>query len=326
MAAGLSGKHWPWGRIAVLLGMAAGIMAAPSIADPAAPVAGVAPTASAPVSAPLKVAERSNRRTLHQFKDRMGVVTFTNRPDKYRYKPDFIEIDIKYERIPLPPSYKKPASKPVSSIRSRPIQVKDEELVNLVREYARYYGVDESLVYAVIHAESGFNPKAVSPAGACGLMQLMPGTAAEMGVADIFDPAQNIAGGVQYLSKMLKLFGKKDLALAAYNAGPENVKRYNGIPPFAETIQYVYIVKKLEEGYRSGTRSAGGKLVRVAGVRPVHSLSDRPAQGKYMVEFHSGLVQPADNVIDKESYWFLEYGNRIYPVRKDMVKAVRKTS
>lgn len=302
-------------------GVIAGGWALPGLADPAQETA-EAPTA---VTAQVRVAERSQRRTLHQFKDRSGIPTFTNRPDKYRYKPGFIEVDIKYERIPKLPS-SKPGSKSSTSSRPRAVQIRDADLVNIVRNYARYYGVDESLVFAVIHAESGFNPKAVSPAGACGLMQLMPGTAAEMGVSDIFDPEQNIAGGVQYLSKMLQLFGKKDLALAAYNAGPENVKKYNGIPRFEETIRYVYTVKQLEEGYRNGSRSAGGKLVRVAGVRPVHTLSDKPARGQFMVEFHSGLTQPADNVIDKDVYWFIEFGNRVYPVRKELVKTIHKAS
>jgi len=311
------------GRLVVAAGLLAVGWALPARGDSEQETAAAA--ASPAVTAPLKVAERSQRRTLHQFKDKSGMVTFTNRPDKYRYKPGFIEVDIKYERISLPPSYK-PAPKPSAASRPRPIQIKDDDLVNIVRQYARHYGVDESLVYAVIHAESGFNPKAVSPAGACGLMQLMPGTAAEMGVTDIFDPVQNIAGGVQYLSKMLQLFGKKDLALAAYNAGPENVRQYNGIPPFEETIRYVHIVKQLEEGYRNGSRSAGGKLVRVAGVRPIHTLSDKPARGQFMVEFHSGLTQPADNVIDKDVYWFIEFGNRVYPVRKELVKEIHKAS
>lgn len=321
MNPGVLGTWSPLARWAVLAGLLVGVFAIPARGESENEAAAAAGTPV--VSAPVRVAERSQRRTLHQFKDKSGMVTFTNRPDKYRYKPGFIEVDIKYERIPLPPSYK-PTPKSTTPSRPRLIQIRDDDLVNIVRQYARHYGVDESLVYAVIHAESGFNPKAVSPAGACGLMQLMPGTAAEMGVTDIFDPVQNVAGGVQYLSKMLQLFGKKDLALAAYNAGPENVKQYNGIPPFEETIRYVHIVKQLEEGYRNGSRSAGGRLVRVAGVRPVHAISDKPARGQYMVEFHSGLTQPADNVIDKDAYWFIEFGNRVYPVRKELVKAIHK--
>ena len=112
-----------------------------------------------------------------------------------------------------------------------------------IQKNARAYGVDESLVWAVVRQESGFNPGAVSPKGAMGLMQLMPGTAAAVGVTDPFDVDQNIAGGIKYLVSCLKQFnGDIGLALAAYNAGPDNVVKYQGCPPFAETIHYVAAV------------------------------------------------------------------------------------
>ena len=112
-----------------------------------------------------------------------------------------------------------------------------------IHKYSRAYGVDENLVWAVVRRESGFNPAAVSPKGAMGLMQLMPGTAALLGVSDPFDPEQNIAGGIKYLVICLKQFhGDVGLALAAYNAGPDNVAKYQGCPPFSETIQYVAAV------------------------------------------------------------------------------------
>jgi soluble lytic murein transglycosylase-like protein len=109
----------------------------------------------------------------------------------------------------------------------------------VIHEASARHQVDEHLVEAVAWRESGFNPAAVSPKGARGVMQLMPGTARAMGV-DAADPISNIDGGADYLSRMLRLFnGDKTLALAAYNAGPEAVARYGGVPPYAETIGYV---------------------------------------------------------------------------------------
>lgn len=120
------------------------------------------------------------------------------------------------------------------------ISVKDPRLNELIRKYAQIHGVDVSLIQAVMRAESGGNASAVSPKGAMGLMQLMPDTAAGMGVTDPFDVEQNIAGGVKYLKLCLNRFNNDvSLALAAYNAGPENVSKYQGCPPFAETRNYV---------------------------------------------------------------------------------------
>jgi len=119
---------------------------------------------------------------------------------------------------------------------------------------ASTWGVDEALIRAIMHAESGFNPHARSHKGATGLMQLMLGTAADMGVVDIHAVSDNIQGGVKYLAMLLEQYnGDITRATATYNAGPANVDRYDGVPPFAETQTYVERVKILHERYRNAT-------------------------------------------------------------------------
>ncbi len=107
---------------------------------------------------------------------------------------------------------------------------------------ARALGVDPALLEAIIASESGYDANATSRAGARGLMQLMPQTAASLGVTDAYDPAQNIRGGARYLRRLLDRFGTVELAVAAYNAGPSAVERYGGVPPYAETQNYVRAV------------------------------------------------------------------------------------
>lgn len=119
-----------------------------------------------------------------------------------------------------------------------------------IRSAASFNAVEESLIRAIIHAESAYQPDARSPKGAQGLMQLMPATAAELQVADPYDPAENIDGGTRYLSRLLAEFkGDLDLAAAAYNAGPTAVYKYGGVPPYDETREYVRRVKILYERY-----------------------------------------------------------------------------
>jgi soluble lytic murein transglycosylase-like protein len=115
----------------------------------------------------------------------------------------------------------------------------------LIHAASQKHGVDEKLITHVIALESNFNPRAVSPKQALGLMQLLPETAVRYAVANVFDPAQNIEAGTHYLKDLLaKYRGNLALALAAYNAGPEMVERYGGIPPFAETRNYVRRITK----------------------------------------------------------------------------------
>jgi hypothetical protein len=139
---------------------------------------------------------------------------------------------------PLPPG-----AKPVGG----PNLVKDPQLARLIQKYAQQLGVDPKLVQAMIRQESGFNPLAVSPKGAMGLMQLMPETAASLGVEDPFDLEQNLKGGIRFLKSCLQRFDQNlPLALAAYNAGPGRVVEHQGMPPYKETQTYV---KKIVQDY-----------------------------------------------------------------------------
>jgi soluble lytic murein transglycosylase-like protein len=121
-----------------------------------------------------------------------------------------------------------------------------EAYEEIIQEAAEKFEMDAHLIHAVMQAESAFHPYAVSRAGAEGLMQLMPELADEMGVSNAFDPRENIMGGVRYLKRLLVYHdGDLDLALASYNAGPGNVERYGGVPPFRETRNYVRTIKQI---------------------------------------------------------------------------------
>lgn len=125
------------------------------------------------------------------------------------------------------------------------------EINELITKYAEKNGLDEDFVKAVINQESGFNPKATSKCGAMGLMQLMPSTAQGLGVTNAYDAEQNIEGGTKYLKGLLDRYdNNKTLALAAYNAGPNAVNKYGGIPPYQETQNYVKNVLSKYNSYK----------------------------------------------------------------------------
>lgn len=120
-----------------------------------------------------------------------------------------------------------------------------------IADLASEYAVDEALLRALIHAESGFNPQATSPKGAQGLMQLMPGTQRDLGVIDAYVVEDNLRGGTEYLAQMLGLFeNNTEHALAAYNAGPNAVREYQGVPPYEETREYIRRINILQQRYQ----------------------------------------------------------------------------
>lgn len=164
------------------------------------------------------------------YVDPKGTVHVTNMPevfDSYIEGKNFTNEESLYS------SYKKPAAGKKSRVTKSGYE-------SHIKKASKRYNISESLISAIIKVESNFKPTAVSKKGALGLMQLMPETAAELGVIDPFDPVENIHGGVRYLRQLLDYFkGDLELALAAYNAGAGMVKKYNSIPPFKETKNYV---------------------------------------------------------------------------------------
>jgi soluble lytic murein transglycosylase-like protein len=138
--------------------------------------------------------------------------------------------------------------------------------LQFINSAATRFKVDPDLIHSVISIESNFNPKAISRRHAAGLMQLIPGTAAQMGVRNIFDPRENIEGGTRYLGELLHRYDNNlVLTLAAYNAGPEQVQKYGRVPPFAETISYV---RKVQHTYQQRKSQAKPKS------QPILSLDD----------------------------------------------------
>ena len=167
---------------------------------------------------------------IYRYQDEQGVWHFTN-----------VKSDMRYKLF-----FKTSGREPTEYIR---------EYEGLIQQASERFSVDPFLIKAVIKAESDFDYQAVSTKGAQGLMQLMPETAEDMKVGDPFNPEENIFGGTRYLSLLLERYkNDKNLALAAYNAGPERVEEYKGVPPFTETRQFIEMVLNYYEAYQNGTR------------------------------------------------------------------------
>jgi len=174
---------------------------------------------------------------IYRYVDEDGIVHFTDAPTDKRFK-IFLRDLRKDKELRTKLKY-------ASTVNPAAFE-------QLIKNCSAKYGVNPSLVKAVIHAESGYNPNAVSNKGASGLMQLMPGTAKSLKVADRFNPSDNVEGGVKYLRFLLDTFrGDVSLAVAAYNAGLNKVAKYGGIPPYNETRVYVNRVLSYMKSYEA---------------------------------------------------------------------------
>jgi len=185
----------------------------------------------------LMLTVMSVRADIYRYEDDEGIVHFTDAPTDRRFK--IFMRDLKKD-------------KQLRTKLQLASSVNPAEYEQIISSCATKYGVNPCLIKAVIHAESGYNPNAVSSKGASGLMQLMPGTARSLKVSNSFDPKDNVEGGVKYLRFLLDTFrGDVSLAVAAYNAGLNKVARYGGIPPYNETRTYVNRVLSYMQSYQA---------------------------------------------------------------------------
>jgi soluble lytic murein transglycosylase-like protein len=185
----------------------------------------------------LALAVSPVRADIYRYEDDDGIIHFTDAPTDKRFK--VFMRDLKKDK----------------QLRTKlqiASSVNPAEYEHIISTCAAKYGVSASLIKAVIHAESGYNPNAISSKGASGLMQLMPGTARSLKVSNSFDPQDNVEGGVKYLRFLLDTFrGDVSLAVAAYNAGLNKVAKYGGIPPYNETRTYVNRVLSYMQTYQA---------------------------------------------------------------------------
>jgi soluble lytic murein transglycosylase-like protein len=188
---------------------------------------------------------------VYSFRDRGGTQHFTNVPSDGRFRALAMDQS-RGSRLSFTPRA------PVTAMDRRDVFAGSDrlwspapaDLERMIDETAQRYGVETALVHAVVRAESDFDHLAISSSGAQGLMQLMPGTASEVGVRNAFRPQENLAGGVYYLRQLIDRFGgNTQLAVAGYNAGPGAVERFGGVPPYSETIEYLERVFRFRQEY-----------------------------------------------------------------------------
>jgi hypothetical protein len=209
---------------------------------------------------------------IFRYRDANGVVHFSNAPTDKRF--DRVQPGERLSGLPVPSSVSGPSASAASTKKQGPpepvpaaaaprpvppvpergvaraVAVPPRRIVRMIEETAIRYRIEKALLAAIVRAESGYDPQAVSRTGAAGLMQLMPETARSLGVRDVFHPQQNLAGGALYFRRLLHRFdGDSTLALAAFNAGPTAVEKYGGVPPFPETRSYLKRVAAYRQEY-----------------------------------------------------------------------------
>lgn len=196
----------------------------------------------------LVISKQAQADKTYVYKESDGTVWFSNVEPEAQDSSRYQLIEVKGRRT---------ATKSCRGMNNSRLAERARNYKKEITQYASQYDIDSKLILAVIRNESCFDRSAVSPAGAQGLMQLMPATARWLGVTDSFSPDQNIRGGTKYLSDLVKRYDNNiKMALAAYNAGPGAVAKYGGVPPYAETQKYIEKVMKSYQDYLRDDRIA----------------------------------------------------------------------
>jgi hypothetical protein len=205
--------------------------------------------------------QRAADRGHEQATQLVGVLGGTRQPDEVKFPACLIPTALPVASpVPLPPAYELQMQAAAPAAASQPAIIAPKEIIQMVQRLAPQYAIDANLALAVISVESSFNSSAMSPANAQGLMQLIPETAERFGVKNAFSPDENLKGGLAYLRWLLAFFqGDVPLVLAAYNAGEGAVEKFRGIPPYAETQDYV---RKITGLYKNATHPYNASIAK----------------------------------------------------------------